>query len=125
MKYIKQLSIILAVTFAGEVLNHVIPLPVPAGIYGIVILFLLLLTKVVPLSLVEDAGGFLIDIMALMFIPAAVGLIESWNGIRSSVVAYVVICLVSTVVTMVVSGHTTQLIMRIKKKGGAKNEGNI
>ncbi len=117
MKYIKELAVILAVSFAGEVLNRLIPLPVPAGIYGIVMLFLLLFTKLLPMSAVEKTGDFLIEIMPLMFIPAAVGLISSWGSIKDSVVAYVVIALVSTVVVMAVAGVTTQLIIR---HGGKK-----
>ena len=121
MKYIKQLAVILAVSFAGEVLNGVIPLPVPAGIYGIVILFLLLLLKVLPLSAVEGTADFLIEIMPLMFIPAAAGLIDSWANIKSSVIAYAVIALVSTVIVMAVSGGVTQAVIRLKKgKGDAR-----
>lgn len=112
MKYIKELAVILAVSFAGEALNRLIPLPVPAGIYGIVILFLLLITKILPLSAVEKTGDFLIEIMPLMFIPAAVGLLSSWDSIKDSVLAYVAIAAVSTVIVMGVSGIVTQLIMR-------------
>lgn len=118
MKYIKQLSVILAVSFAGEGLNRLIPLPVPAGIYGIGILFLLLVTKLLPLSAVEDTGDFLIEIMPLMFIPAAVGIMDSWAGIRSSAMAYILIALVSTVIVMGVAGKAVELVMKIK--GGAK-----
>ncbi len=118
MKYIKQLTIILAVSFAGEVLNRLIPLPIPAGVYGIVILFLLLLTKIVPLSAVEETGAFLIEIMPLMFIPSAVGIITSWADLRSSLLAYTVITVVSTVIVMAVSGIVTGLIMN--KRGQKK-----
>ena len=118
MKYIKQLAVILAVSFAGEGLNRLIPLPVPAGIYGIVILFLLLVTKALPLSAVEDTGDFLIEIMPLMFIPAAVGIIDSWSGMKSSAAAYVAICLVSTVIVMGVAGKAVEIVLKIK--GGGK-----
>ncbi|MGN1122067.1 MAG: CidA/LrgA family protein [Eubacteriales bacterium] len=76
MKYLKQFGIILAVSFVGELFNRLLPLPVPASIYGIVLLFLLLVTGVLPLGAVREAGSFLIAIMPVMFIPAAVGLIE-------------------------------------------------
>lgn len=116
MKYIKQLAVILAVSFAGEGLNRLIPLPVPAGIYGIVILFLLLVTKALPLSAVEETGDFLVEIMPLMFIPAAVGIIDSWDGIKSSVLAYGIIILVSTVIVMGVAGKVTDTILTARRK---------
>ena len=112
MKYIKQLVLILAVSFLGEILNAVIPLPIPAGVYGIVILFLLLTAKIVPLEAVEKTGNFLIEIMPLMFIPAAVGLITTWDAIKGSIAAYLVITVVSTVLVMGISGVVTQLIIK-------------
>lgn len=82
MKYLRQFLIILLITFAGEVLKYLIPLPVPASIYGLIILFLLLSTGVVKVGMVKDTAAFLIEIMPLMFIPAAVGLIDSWDALK-------------------------------------------
>ena len=39
LKTLGQIVIILLVSFAGELLNYCLPLPIPASIYGIVILF--------------------------------------------------------------------------------------
>ncbi len=116
MKYLKQFGIILTISFVGELLNHLIPLPIPASIYGICILFLCLLTKVIPLSAVEDAGNFLIQIMPLMFVPAAVGLLNSWGIIQDSYMEYLVILCVSTVVVMAVSGKVTECIVKHSQK---------
>lgn len=82
MKYIKQFLIILLISFIGELMNYYIPLPVPASIYGMIILFLCLSTGIIKLSDVKDAGKFLIEIMPLMFIPAGVGLIDSWGVLK-------------------------------------------
>ena len=79
MKYIKQLSIILLISFLGELIHYLLPLPIPASIYGLILLFVALLTGIVPLSAVKETGNFLIEIMPLMFIPSAVGLMESWG----------------------------------------------
>lgn len=117
MRFIKEFTLILAVSFAGEVLRHLIPLPIPAGVYGIVILFTLLATKIVPLGAVERTGDFLIKIMPVMFIPGAVGILESWGSIKGSVAAYIVIAVVSTVAVMGVSGIVTDLVIR---HGGKK-----
>ena len=97
MKYLRQFGIILIVSFIGELLNYVVPLPIPASIYGLVIMFTCLCTKVIKLDEVKETADFLIEIMPLMFIPAAVGLIEIWDVISSNIVAYAII--------IVVSGH--------------------
>lgn len=83
MKLLRQFLIILAISFVGEALKYLIPLPVPASIYGMVILFVGLLTGLIKLRWVKDAGKFLIAVMPVMFIPAGVGLMSSWGGIKT------------------------------------------
>ena len=56
MKILKQFLIILAISFVGEILKYILPLPVPASIYGMVILFIGLLTGLIPLDSVRNAG---------------------------------------------------------------------
>ena len=112
MKYIKQFVIILTVSFLVEVLRAVLPLPVPASIYGLLLMLLALCTGVIPLDSVRETGRFLIEIMPLMFIPAAVGLIESWDKISPIVFELIVITAVSTVLVMVLSGRVTQWVIR-------------
>ncbi len=120
MKYLKQFGVILAFSFVGELLHYVLPLPIPASIYGIVLLFLGLEFQLVPAGAVEETGLFLIEIMPVMFIPAAVGLLDSWNILRSSLLQYLAVILLSTIIVMVVSGSVTQLVIaqKEKKKGG-------
>ena len=122
MKYLKQFTIILAISFAGETLYHLIPLPIPASIYGILILFILLETKILKLSSVKETGKFLIEIMPVMFIPAAVGLLESWSILKASWVSYAVITVCTTFLVMLVSGHVTQAIIRKGKKKSDEGE---
>ena len=116
MKYIKQFEIILAISLLGELLNRLIPLPIPASIYGMVILFTSLCTGIIKLSAVKETGHFLIQIMPMMFIPATVGLLESWDIMQSFLTAIIVISLVSTVIVIFASGHATQFIINLKKK---------
>ncbi len=116
MKLLKQFAIILIISFIGEVLKYVIPLPIPASIYGLLILFVSLLTGLIQIEQVREAGKFLIEIMPVMFIPAAVGLLESWGVLRPVFVPVIVITLVSTVVVMAATGRMAQLIMRIENK---------
>ena len=74
MKYLRQFGLILLFSFLGEALRALIPLPVPASIYGMALLFLALAAGM-PLSAVEDTGDFLIEIMPVLFIPAGVGVL--------------------------------------------------
>ena len=117
MKYVFQFLIIMVFAFVGELLHFFIPLPIPASIYGIVLLFLALELKVVKVSDIEQTSSFLIAIMPLMFLHPAVGVIESWDLIRQAWFPYVVVTGDSTVFVMAVLGRVTQRIIR---KGGRK-----
>ena len=115
MKFLKPLSIIFACTFAGELMRYTIPLPVPANIYGILLLFLLLVAKIVPLSSVETTGNFLIDFMPVMFIPAGVGIISSWQSLSPILIPYIAILVISTIIVMCVTANVADVI--ISKRG--------
>lgn len=121
MKYLKQFGIILLIAFLGEVLNRLIPLPVPASIYGLVILFLCLCCKVIRAEDIREAANFLIEIMQPMFIPAAVGLMVSWEVIRPHLAAYIVITVLSTLLVFLASGRVTQAVQRLGRKEGEKD----
>ena len=111
MKYLKQLLIILIFTFAGEILHYVVPLQIPASIYGLVLLFAALVLGFIKLPQVEETAKLLIEVMPLMFIPAGVALLESWGDLKPILIPVAGIMVVSTVLVMGVSGKVTQGIM--------------
>lgn len=115
MKYLIQFLIIIAFSFMGELLHYCLPLPIPASIYGIVLLFAALELKWVKVKDIRETSGFLIAVMPVMFIPAAVGLIDSWRSIGNAWLAYIVVTVVSTFVVMAVSGWVTQYVIRSNK----------
>ena len=120
MKYLRQLLMILIFSFIGEVLHAVIPIQMPASIYGLVLLFIALMTGLVKLPQVHEAARFLIEIMPLMFIPAAVGLTESWDKISPIFWKLIIVTAVSTVLVMAISGRVTQFVIRHEKGGDKK-----
>ena len=119
MNHILRLTIILGVSLLGEALNALIPLPVPGSIYGLVLMLLGLCTGVIPLEKVRSTGRFLVEIMPVMFIPAAVGIMERWADIRPILLPLAAIMLVSSFVVMGVSGRVTQAMLR---RGGREEK---
>ena len=107
---------ILAISFIGEILKYFLPLPIPASIYGMMILFIGLLTGIIPLESVKDVGKFLIEIMPVMFIPAGVGLMSSWVNLKPVLLPVSIITVVSIVTVMIATGRTSQWIIRRGKK---------
>ena len=119
MKFLRQFMIILLLSFLGEVLKMFIPLPIPASGYGLLLMLVCLMTGVLKTSQVKDAAFFLIEIMPVMFIPAAAGLIDSWKVLQPLLLPILVITVVITVFVMVVTGKIAQMIAQ---KRGIKNE---
>jgi holin-like protein len=120
MKYLKQFLIILAISLLGEVLKELLPLPIPASIYGMVFLFILLLTGVIKLDQVKDAGKFLIEIMPVMFIPAGVGLMSSWNVLKPVLVPVSIITIITIFTVMGATGIVSQIAIRKDKSKETK-----
>lgn len=119
MKFLRQFMIILLLSFLGEVLKMFIPLPIPASVYGLVLMLVCLMTGVLKTSQVKDAAFFLIEIMPVMFIPAAAGLIDSWKVLQPLLLPILVVTVVITVFVMVITGKVAQMIAQ---KRGIKNE---
>ncbi|MDO4650051.1 MAG: CidA/LrgA family protein [Eubacteriales bacterium] len=116
MKYLRQFWIILLFSAVGELLHFLIPLPIPASVYGLVLLLIALMTGIVKLSQVKDVSDFLIEIMPVMFVPAGVGLLNSWGILKPVLVPVLKITVLSTVIVMLVTGRVTQFIIRRSKK---------
>ena len=116
MKYIRQFLIIITISFIGEIIKHFLPVPIPASIYGLVLLFFCLQFGIIRVEAVKDVAGFLIEIMPLLIVPAGVGMMKSWGLLQPFLVPVLVIIAVSTVLVMVASGWVTQLIIHLQKK---------
>ena len=121
MKYLKQICLILLFCFLGELCRYLIPLAIPASIYGMVLLFGALALKIVPLKWVKDAGSFLTGILPVLFVAPIVNLTGCWDLVRENLLPISVIMVVTTVVVFAVAGHVTQWLVR-RKKGGHKND---
>ena len=119
MKYLSQFCIILGFTLAGAALQRLLPLPIPASVWGLALLFLALCFGIVKLEQVKDVAGFLISIMALMFVAPAVGIVENWDLIRHQLLPIFLLLAATTFLVFGISGCLTQLLM---KKGGGKRD---
>lgn len=116
MKYLTQFLRILAFTLAGELLQRLVPLPIPASVYGLVLLFGALNTGLVKLEQVKDAGGFLISVLPILFVSPAVGILDNWEAIRGALIPILALTLLSTVLTFGIAGRATQAMMGKEEK---------
>lgn len=124
MKYVRQFWIILLISAMGEALHVLIPLPVPASVYGLVIMLIALGTHIIRLEQVKEAAEFLIEIMPVMFIPAGVGLMASWGVLKPMIIPVSIITVVTVVTVMAASGRISQTIIRMDRKKKERSTDN-
>ena len=119
MRYLKQALIIFAFTFVGQVLQWLIPLPIPTAIYGFVLLFLALLTGLLKKDHIDETAKFLISIMGVMYVAPAVNLLSYYDIIAPQLAGVITVVVLSTVIVFGVSGVVTQ---RLSKKEGKEDD---
>ena len=117
MKYMRKFGIILGVTCAGELLKYFLPLPIPASVYGLILMLAALISGILKVEQVKETADLLIEIMPVMFIPAGVGLLTAWGDLKPVWMPISVIIVVTTVFVMVVTGWVTHAVIRRNKKG--------
>ena len=121
MRYLFQFGRILAFCFAGEVLHAVLPLPVPASVYGLLLLLLALCFGIVRPEQVRETGLFLTGILPLLFVPAAAGVMELWVELGALLLPAVISIVPVTVLVFAAAGRTTQALIRRKEKKATCN----
>ncbi len=116
MRLIRQFTILVVVCFIGEILHALIPLPIPASIYGLVLMFIALQSGFMPLEAVEEVSYGILSIMPILFVPSTVGLILAWPILKVHWLEFTIIGVGSTIAVFFAAGHVTQLVIRIVRK---------
>lgn len=120
LKYIKQVLIILLFTLLGELLAYWIPLPIPAAIYGLVLLLIALCAGLLKPEQIGETARFLVSILSVLFVAPTVSILSYWGIIAPRLVPICVIVVVSTALVFAVSGLVTKALLN--KKGGADHD---
>lgn len=124
VKYILQFAIIAGVCFAGELMHTLLPLPVPASIYGLLLLFSLLMLKVIKVEQIREISAFFLAVMPVLFLSPSVSLMTSFPLLKGKVLPLFAAAAVSTVITMLCTALVSQAVIRRKekKKSGGRHE---
>lgn len=120
MKFLKQLCLVMLFSFLGELCRYLIPYPIPASIYGMVLMAAALGLKLLRPEDVRDVGSFLTSFLPVLFVAPLVNLMDCWGQLKENLVGILAIVLVSTVIVFGVSGIVTQMLVNAKnRKGGS------
>ncbi len=117
MRILAQIGIVLGVCFVGEVVAQLLPFPFPASVIGMILLFILLCAKVVKPHHIQGKVDFLLKNMAFFFIPAGVGILEHFDELKSSLLPFAAVCVITTVVTFFAAAMTVKGVMALQSRG--------
>ena len=108
--YLRQCALLFGFTLMGEALNRLLPLPIPAAVYGLILLFLALCLKIGKVEQIEKVSRFFLTIMPVLFVSPAVNLLESWGILQPHILPVVLLVVASTVLVFVIAGLVTQAL---------------
>ncbi len=111
MKYFSQILIIFFISALGEILNALIPLPIPASIYAMVLLAAGLFTGLIKLNQVKTVGSNLVGLLPVLFVVPAVSLLDCWDVLQKNLPAFLLITVLSTLLCFAVTGLVTQKLL--------------
>lgn len=112
MVWMRQFAIIAGISCLGEGLRLLIPLPIPASVYGLVLMLMALTTRLIRVDQVKTVSSFLISLMQLLFIPAVAALPKAWSVLAPAWLPVLFITVATTLLVMGVAGRVTQGVIR-------------
>lgn len=122
MNYVFQFLRILIFCFLGEVMHAFLPLPIPASIYGLLLLLAALLTGIVKPEQIRQVSTFLIKIFPILFVPAAAGVMDLGEELSLMLLPCLLAVFLVTALVMIVSGKVTDLMIGRSQRHTATGE---
>jgi len=116
-----QAAIIFLICLLGEAIVSLFSLSFSSSVISMILLFLFLLFKLVKRENVQGMIQFLQQNMSVFFIPSGVAIMENFSYLSENLVAFLAICVISTVVTFAATAYTVQFVSRLmNRKGGER-----
>lgn len=123
-KLLTQIGIVLLVCLVGEGIAKILPIPFPGSVLAMILLFLLLVTRVIRVEHIQSKAEFMLKNMAFFFIPSGISILDYLDAIKGNVFPLLCVCVVSTVITFLVTAYTVKGVMALQArfgKGGGRS----
>lgn len=122
MKILVQIGMVFGLYWLSQGIEQILPFPFPASVISLLLLLVLLVLRVIKLELVREKADFMLGNLAFFFIPVSVSIMNYIDVIRENAAAFLVICVVSTVLTFGATAWAVQLTCRFlnKRKEGKR-----
>ncbi len=122
MKILLQIAGIFILCVVSEGIAALLPFAFPGSALAMVLLFLGFLFRIVKPSQIQESGGFLLNNMAIFFVPAGVGLMECFGRIKGALLPIFAVCILSTILTFAATAYTVRFTVFLQKKYRKRRE---
>lgn len=109
--FFQQALTIAVILFISKIIEAFMPIPMPASVIGLVLLFIALCTGIVKLEQVETVGTTLTNNISFLFVPAGVSVINSLPVLSQSPVLIILLIILSTIFLLICTGFASQLLV--------------
>ncbi|GAA5647462.1 MULTISPECIES: CidA/LrgA family protein [Vibrio] len=114
LQYIVSIGLIFLCLMAGVNLQSLLGISIPGSIIGMLILFGLLASGLVPSDWVKPGASLFIRYMILLFVPISVGLMEHFDLLINNALPILASAIGGTLIVLVLLGL---MLDRLLKKG--------
>lgn len=124
MRVLRQISLIFLICLLCEGIAALLPFPFPGSVLSMIVLFLLFALKILKPEQIKETSGLLLGNMMLVFVPSFVSIMNYFDVLKHIAVQFILIIVVSTMVTFLVGGAVVSLVCRLQDRFRARKEGN-
>ena len=111
--FFHQVSVISIVLLVSKMIESFMPIPMPASVIGLVLLFICLCTGIIKLGQVEKVGTALTDNIGLLFVPAGISVIKSLGLLAAHPILILGLIFISTLLLLLCTGFFSQMIVKM------------
>ncbi|SES45683.1 CidA/LrgA family protein [Psychrobacillus sp. OK032] len=103
-----QICILFIFSYIGTVIQNLFHLIIPGSIIALLLLFICLCLKIVPVKYIENGASFLLSTLMLFFIPSTVGIMNYPSLLSMQGALLIAAVLISTIITIAIAGTASQ-----------------
>ena len=122
MRVLRQVSLIFLICIICEGIASILPFPFPGSVLSMIVLFILFALKWLKPDDVKETSNLLLGNMMLVFVPSFVSIMNYFDVLKYIAVQFIVIIIVSTVVTFLVGGTVVSLVSKLQDRLRARKE---
>ncbi|MDO5540684.1 MAG: CidA/LrgA family protein [Eubacteriales bacterium] len=116
MKIVKQIGLIFSIYLGSEIISKLLPFSLPGSVISLVVIAVLLATNRMKEEDIRETADFLLKIMAMLFVPAGIGVVEDFSSVQGQLWKIIFIVIAALIITFLGSYLVASLVQKIAER---------